>query len=66
MNVLEFGCITDFKLKNNIDTPNTKAILFHGTALNEMIDKKSAKYNRMTQSKNCGVCANILFPALLL
>lgn len=28
MNVLEFGCITDFKLKNNIDTPNTKAILF--------------------------------------
>ncbi len=36
--------IANFKLKNDIDTPNTMAYFFHGTAPNEMLAKKSAKY----------------------
>lgn len=36
--------IADFKLSQNINTPNTVAYFFHGTALNEMLAKKSAKY----------------------
>ena len=38
--------IADFKLKQDIGTPNTIAYFFHGTAPNEMIAKKSAKYVR--------------------
>ena len=36
--------IADFKLKTDIDSPDTKAYFFHGTAMNEMFAKKSAKY----------------------
>lgn len=36
--------IADFKLSNNIGTPNTTVYFFHGTAPNEMLAKKSAKY----------------------
>lgn len=36
--------IADFKLRNDIDTPDTKLYYFHGTAMNEMLAKKSAKY----------------------
>lgn len=36
--------IADFKLRNDIDTPNTRVYFFHGTAPNEMLAKKSAKY----------------------
>lgn len=36
--------IGDFKLKQNINTPNTVVYFFHGTAPNEMLAKKSAKY----------------------
>lgn len=38
--------IADFKLSQNINTPNTVVYFFHGTALNEMLAKKSAKYVR--------------------
>lgn len=38
------GGISDFKLSQNINTPNTLAYFFHGTAPNEMLAKKSAKY----------------------
>ena len=37
-------CIASFKLYKNINTPNTKLYFFHGTASNEIIAKKSAKY----------------------
>ena len=43
------GCIddiADFKLSRSINTPNTVVYFFHGTALNEMLAKKSAKYVR--------------------
>ena len=33
-----------FKLSSNIDTPNTKIYFYHGTAANEMLAKKSAKF----------------------
>lgn len=36
--------IADFKLSQNINTPNTVVYFFHGTAFNEMLAKKSAKY----------------------
>ncbi len=36
--------IADYKLRNDIDTPNTIAYFFHGTAPNEILAKKSAKY----------------------
>ena len=36
--------IADFKIKNDIDTPNTVPYFFYGTAMNEMLAKKSAKY----------------------
>ena len=38
------NCIADFKLRGDIDTPDTKIYFFHGTAMNEMLAKKSAKY----------------------
>lgn len=38
--------IADFKLKQDIGTPNTVVYFFHGTAPNEMLAKKSAKYLR--------------------
>ena len=38
--------IADFKLKQDIGTPNTVVYFFHGTAPNEMLAKKSAKYVR--------------------
>lgn len=38
--------IADFKLKQDIGTPNTVVYFFHGTASNEMLAKKSAKYVR--------------------
>lgn len=33
-----------FKLSDNIDTRNTQIYFYHGTLLNEMLAKKSAKY----------------------
>lgn len=36
--------IADFKLSQSINTPDTVAYFFHGTAFNEMLAKKSAKY----------------------
>ncbi len=36
--------IADFKLKTDIDSPDSKVYYFHGTAMNEMLAKKSAKY----------------------
>jgi len=36
--------IASFKLKRDIDTSRTVVHFFHGTALNEMLAKKSAKY----------------------
>ena len=36
--------IASFKLKCDIDTPNTTPYFFYGTAMNEMLAKKSAKY----------------------
>lgn len=36
--------IADFKLSRSINTPNTEVYFFHGTAVNEMLAKKSAKY----------------------
>ena len=38
------SCIADFKLKPEINSTNTKIYYFHGTAMNEMLAKKSAKY----------------------
>lgn len=38
------SCIADFDLKNNVNLPDTKIYYFHGTAMNEMLAKKSAKY----------------------
>ena len=36
--------IADFKLSQSINTPDTVVYFFHGTAFNEMLAKKSAKY----------------------
>lgn len=36
--------IADFKLSQGIHTPDTEVYFFHGTAINEMLAKKSAKY----------------------
>ena len=36
--------IADFKLSQGIYTPDTVVYFFHGTAVNEMLAKKSAKY----------------------
>lgn len=36
--------IANFKLSQSINTPNTVVYFFHGTAFNEMLAKKSAKY----------------------
>lgn len=49
------NCINDianFKLSNNIDAKNTEIFFYHGTALNEMLARKSAKYI----SKNYANC----------
>ena len=36
--------IADFKLSQSINIPDTVVYFFHGTAFNEMLAKKSAKY----------------------
>ena len=36
--------IGDYKLPNDIDTPNTKIYYYHGTKINELLAKKTAKY----------------------
>ena len=36
--------IADFKLSQGIHTPDTVVYFFHGTAVNEMLAKKSAKF----------------------
>lgn len=38
------NCINDFKLKNDMDIAGTTPYFFHGTALNEMLAKRTAKY----------------------
>ncbi len=35
---------SDYRLPDNINTPDTKVYFFHGTKSNEMLAKKSAKY----------------------
>ena len=60
--------IADFKISKNINTPNTVVYFFHGTAPNEMLAKKSAKYVKQyypTTVVNCFKgkfhCENALF-----
>ena len=60
--------IADFKLSQSINTPNTVVYFFHGTAFNEMLAKKSAKYVKKyypTTMKKCFNgkfhCENALF-----
>ena len=36
--------VGNYKLPTNIDTPNTKVYFFHGTKMNEMFARKTAKY----------------------
>lgn len=36
--------IANFKLSGNIDTPNTRIYFYHGTAVNEILAKKTAKF----------------------
>ena len=38
------GCIADFRLKTDISTEATRIYYFHGTAPNEMLAKKTAKF----------------------
>lgn len=38
--------IANFKLSQSIHTPDTMVYFFHGTAANEMLARKSAKYVR--------------------
>ncbi len=66
--------IADFKLQDNIDTKNTKVYFYHGTAANEMLAKKSAKYILKNYSdavikcfKGKAHCENSLFqPELMI
>lgn len=44
--VNSISSIADFELRKDIDAPNTIVYFFHGTAPNEMLAKKSAKYVR--------------------
>ncbi len=60
--------IADFKINQNINTPNTVVYFFYGTAPNEMLAKKSAKYIKRyhpTTVVNCFKgkfhCENALF-----
>lgn len=48
--------IAEFKLKSDIVTPNTTVYFFHGTAPNEMLAKKSAKYIRKHYSTTVIKC----------
>ena len=48
--------IAEFKLKSDIATPNTTVYFFHGTAPNEMLAKKSAKYIRKHYSTTVIKC----------
>lgn len=48
--------IAEFKLKSDINTPNTTVYFFHGTAPNEMLAKKSAKYIRKHYSTTVIKC----------
>lgn len=50
--------IAEFKLNSNIDTPNTTAYFFHGTAPNEMLAKKSAKYMQKHYPSTVVKCFN--------
>ncbi len=43
--------IAGFKLKDDIDVSNTNIYFFHGTKINEMMAKKSAKYLKKIYSK---------------
>lgn len=66
--------IADFRLSGNIDTPNTKIYFYHGTAVNEALAKKSAKYISKNYSgavikcfKGKAHCENALFqPELMI
>jgi hypothetical protein len=60
--------ITDFKLKDDMDMLGTTPYFFHGTALNEMLAKKTAKYMKkyypntvITCFKGKFHCENALF-----
>lgn len=60
--------IAEFRLKQNIATPDTVVYFFHGTAPNEMLAKKSAKYvqkyyptTRVKCFKGASHCENALF-----
>lgn len=66
--------IADFRLRDNIDTKNTKIYFYHGTAANEMLAKKSAKFlsKNYTNSvikcfKGKAHCENaLLYPELMI
>lgn len=66
--------IGDYKLPPNIDTPDTKVYYFHGTRMNEMLARKTAKYISKNYSdatikcfKGKGHCENALMnPELMI
>ncbi len=71
------NCINDiaaFRLRDDIDTPNTKIYFFHGTAANEMAAKKSARFiskNYAASAVKCfkgkSHCENaLLYPELMI
>lgn len=71
------NCINDiakFKLRCDINAPNTKIYFYHGTAVNEMLAKKSAKFISKNYSNSVvkcfsgkGHCENaLLFPELMI
>lgn len=47
---------SEYKLPSNIDTPDTMIYFFHGTKLNEMLAKKSAKYLKKHYPNSTIVC----------
>ena len=50
--------IGSFKLLNNIDTKNTKVYYYHGTKVNEMLAKKTAKYIKKHYPNSNIICFN--------
>ncbi len=49
---------SNYKLPNNIDTPDTMVYFFHGTKSNEMLAKKSAKYVKKYYPNSKIICLN--------
>ena len=47
-----------YNLPNNIDTPDTEIIYYHGTTINEMLAKKTAKYIKKYYPNSQIICFN--------